>query len=147
MGARRKARADARMDALGHGARLDGAPAAKTRRNGGALARLALTPRPGTPLVRGPRPTRQSPGRLWCGARAGATRFSAEPRKAPTSCRAAPLHDRDVSSRTPGRRQFTDTADQAAPTARYSALPAPYRSFAALSVAVRAPAYFVDDVM
>ena len=37
-------------------------------------------------------------------------------------------------------RQFTFTALQAAATALYSALPAPYRSFAAFSVAVRAPA-------
>lgn len=36
--------------------------------------------------------------------------------------------------------QLTDTADQAAATALYSVLPAPYRSFAAFSVAVRAPA-------
>ncbi len=36
--------------------------------------------------------------------------------------------------------QFTFTALQAAATAMYSALPAPYRSFAAFRVAVRAPA-------
>jgi hypothetical protein len=36
--------------------------------------------------------------------------------------------------------QFTLTALQAAATASYSVLPAPYRSLAALRVAVRAPA-------
>ena len=76
------------------------------------------------------------------GAGPGQRGFSAGPERAPTSYRAAP-----PPPHAPNRRQFTDTADQAAPTARYSALPAPYRSFAALSVAARAPAYFVDDVM
>lgn len=47
-------------------------------------------------------------------------------------CRSRPFRAPDV--------QLTDTADQAAATALYSVLPAPYRSFAALSVAVRAPA-------
>lgn len=37
-------------------------------------------------------------------------------------------------------RQPTDTALHAAPTAAYSVLPVPYRSRAAFSVAVRAPA-------
>lgn len=52
--------------------------------------------------------------------------------------RPGPKAEAAVSSRPEG--QFTLTALQAAPTALYSVLPAPYRSFAAFSVAVRAPA-------
>lgn len=44
-------------------------------------------------------------------------------------------------------RQLTLTALQAAATAFCWALPAPYRSFAAFNVAVRAPAYVVPEVM
>jgi hypothetical protein len=43
--------------------------------------------------------------------------------------------------------QFTFTALQAAATALTCAEPAPYRSAAACSVALRAPTYFVLEVM
>jgi hypothetical protein len=83
---------------------------------------------------------------LSVGPGRGQRRFSAEPEwgsRPPTALSRAA----DTAPAPRARCQFTDTADQAAPTARYSALLAPYRSFAALSVATRAPAYFVDDVM
>ena len=72
-------------------------------------------------------------------------RVAAEPSHAQDAAATVFPHEkgarRPEGTEKPVRRgQFTLTALQAAATALYSVLPAPYRSFAALSVAVRAPA-------